>query len=129
EGFGLRMQAGAFVGAYVSGGVSATVQVYMPRPWYKFWAFTWRDVFTIDKDFQVDLLDLLSKLIDYLVRKKANGSTFTPDRDNKLNETKLGVKSFGMEGSSSGAVAPNLRATPEVTAPLNLANYVPKLRE
>ena len=31
-------------------------------------------------------------------------------------------------GSTSG-VRPNLTATPEVTAPLNLANYVPKLRE
>ena len=40
---GLRMQAGAFVGAYVTAGVSATVQIYLPRPWYKFWAFTWRD--------------------------------------------------------------------------------------
>ena len=85
-------------------------------------------VFTFEKDFKVDLLDLLFKLIDYLLAQKANGSSFTEDKDNKLKETKLDVKSFGMAGSST-AVTPNLRATPEVTAPLNLANYVPKLRE
>ena len=125
---GLQMQAGAFVGAYVSAGVAATLQVYLPRPWYKVWAWTWQEVFTINIDFTIDLLSLLSDLIGYLLSKKPNAASFTRDRTNILAETNLGVESFIMQGSSSG-VTPNLRATPEVTSPINLASYVPKLRE
>jgi hypothetical protein len=125
---GPQMEAGAFVGAYVTGGVTAALQIYLPRPWWKVWAFTWQNVFTINKDFKIDLLALMSKLIEYLLTKKTNAGSFKEDTKNKLEETKLGVKSFGMVGSTSG-LRRDLRATPEVTAPLNLANYVPKLRE
>jgi hypothetical protein len=125
---GLRMQAGAFVGAYVAAGVNASAEIWSPRPWYKFWANTWSNLFKIEKDFKVDLLDLMIKLITYLLQKKGNPATLTEDKQNKLQETKLGVKSFGMAGNSN-AVRPDLTATPEVTAPLNLANYVPKLKE
>jgi hypothetical protein len=125
---GLRMQAGAFVGAYVAGGLTLTLQIYLPRPWWKVWAFTWQNLFTVEKDFKVDLLDLMFKLITYLLSKRANTSSFTQDSENRLKETQLDVKTFNLAGSSS-AVTPNLTATPQVTAPLNLANYVPKLRE
>src|SRR3954469_20217813 len=50
---GLQVQAGAFVGAYVSAGVTAALEVYLPRPWYKVWAWTWRTVFTINADFTI----------------------------------------------------------------------------
>ncbi len=66
------MQAGAFVGAYVSGGLTADLQIYLPRPWYKVWSFAWQTAFTIDKDFKVDLLALMFKLIKYLLTKKPN---------------------------------------------------------
>jgi hypothetical protein len=125
---GPEMQAGAFVGAYVAGGVTAALQIYLPRPWWKVWAFTWQNVFTFNKDFQIDLLALMSKLIQYLLSKKPNAGTFKEDTKDKLKETNLEVKGFILEGSSSG-VRRDLRATPEMTAPLNLANYVPKLRE
>ncbi|MEP6539386.1 MAG: hypothetical protein ABJF23_28875 [Bryobacteraceae bacterium] len=125
---GLSLQAGAFVGAYVSAGVTARGQLYLPKPWYKVWAWSWQTVFTIEKDFKIDLLDLMFKLIQYLLKKKANPASFAEDKQNKLKETELGVKSFGMAGTTN-TVRANLTATPEVTAPLNLANYVPKLRE
>lgn len=124
----LQMEAGAFVGAYVSGGVTAKLEVYLPNPWYKVWAWTWKSVFTINKDFKIDLLKLMYALIRYLLSKRANAASFTEDKKNKLEETKLGIQGFSMVGNSTG-VRPNLTATPEVTAPLNLANYVPKLRE
>ena len=125
---GLQMQAGAFVGAYVSVGVAAALEVYLPEPWWKVWAWTWRTLFTISADFTIDLLALMSDLISYLLSRKPNAASFTKARNNILTETNLGVGCFIMEGSNSG-VTPNLTATPEVTAPLNLANYVPKLRE
>lgn len=123
-----QMEAGAFIGAFVSGGVTANLQVYAPDPWYKVWAWTWKNVFTINKDFKIDLLKLMYDLIKYLLSKKANAGSFTEDKSKKLEETKLGIQGFSMVGASSG-VRPDLTATPEVTAPLNLANYVPKLRE
>jgi hypothetical protein len=125
---GLQMQAGAFLGAYVSAGVNAALEVYLPRPWYKVWAWTWQTVFTITAEFKIDLLALMSDLIGYLLARKPNAASFTKARNNILREVNFGVESFIMEGSSSG-VRPDLRATPEVTAPLNLASYVPKLRE
>lgn len=125
---GLRMDAGAFVGAYVTGGVSGALQVYLPKPWYKFWAFTWVTAFNFEKDFRIDLLDLMFTLINYLLRQRPNGTSFTKDTQNRLRETKLDLQGFGMAGSSTG-VTPNLTATPGVTAVLNFANYVPKLRE
>ena len=125
---GLQMEAGAFMGAYVSGGVTATLQVYLPRPWYKVWAFTWVTAFTIRKDFKIDLLKLLFKLISYLLSKKPDGASFKADDKNKLQETKLGVQGFSMVGNASG-VTRNLRATPELVAPINIANYIPNMRE
>src|SRR5262245_46458690 len=65
---GLRMQAGAFVGAYVTAGVNASAQIWHPRPWYKFWANTWSNLFYIEGDFKIDLLNLLFKLIVYLLQ-------------------------------------------------------------
>ena len=125
---GLHMQAGAFVGAYVAAGVNASAEIWSPRPWYKFWANTWTKIFELQKEFKVDLLELMYKLIVYLLQKQGNAASFTEDKQNKLEEAQLGVNSYGMAGNSN-AVRPNLTATPEVTAPLNLANYVPKLRE
>lgn len=125
---GLRMDAGSFVGAYVNAGVSGNLQIYLPRPWWKVWAWSWRTAFNFEEDFRIDLLALMFKLINYLLAQRPNGSTFTEDKDNKLAETKLDVKGYGMAGSSTG-VTKDLTATPAVTAPLNLATYVPKLRE
>src|SRR5690242_2824781 len=66
---GLQMQAGAFLGAYVAAGVNAALEVYLPRPWYKGWAWTWQTVFTINAEFKIDLLALMSDLIGDLDRK------------------------------------------------------------
>src|SRR5436190_20738904 len=63
---GMRMQAGCFVQSYVAAGVTATLQLWKPQPWYKFWVGKWTDAFTVEKDFRIDILDLLLKLIEYL---------------------------------------------------------------
>jgi hypothetical protein len=126
---GLFIQAGAFVGAYATGGLTVTMQVYLPKPWYKLWSWSWQTAFTIDKDFQVDLLALLVKVIQYLLSKSKKG-TFTRDLQQKLKAAQPFVTSFSLDdiGGSSTAVTRNLQAVPEVTAPFNIVNYVPKLK-
>ena len=52
--------------------VTVTAQIYLPRPWWKLWTFAWQTAFTIDKDFKVDLLALMFKLIKYLLTKNPN---------------------------------------------------------
>jgi hypothetical protein len=39
---GLEMQAGLFVGAFVGIGLTLSVQLYLPRPWWKVWSFAGR---------------------------------------------------------------------------------------
>jgi hypothetical protein len=127
---GIRMEAGAFLGAYALGGLTLTLQVYLPRPWYKFWALSWQNAFTTEKNFKIDLLKLMFTLIQALLRKINTGSFFEQDTEDKLKETQLGVRSFYMvgRGGSDNSVRRNLTAVPGVTAPLNLANYVPELK-
>src|SRR5579871_4580205 len=36
---GLEMQAGLFVGASVGFGLTLSVQLFLPRPWWKVWSF------------------------------------------------------------------------------------------
>lgn len=126
---GLFVQAGAFFGAYATGGLTLSMQVYLPKPWYKVWSWSWQTAFTIDKDFKVDLLSLLVKLIQYLLTKSKKG-TFVKDLQQKLKDAQPFVTSFNLSdiGGSSTVVTRDLQATPEVTAPFNIVNYVPKLK-
>ena len=90
---------------------------------------SWQTAFTIDKDFKVDLLALMFTLIKYLLTRNPKAS-FNKDLQNKLKEAQPFVTSFILDATagSSTAVTRNIQPTPQVTAPLNLVNYVPKLK-
>lgn len=127
---GLNMQAGAFVGAYVAGGLTLTLQIITFQPWYKFWAVTWRNVFTVNKDFKIDLLKLMFTLIQFLLSRSSKTSSFKQDIQNRLRDAQPFVQTYSLDdmAGSSSTVTRSLTATPEVTAPLNLANYDPVLK-
>ena len=125
---GMSMQAGCFVQSYIAAGISCTLQYWKPDPWYKFWVGKWQNAFTIEKDFRIDILDLLFKLIEYLLAKKPDAASIKKDTTNKLQETNLDVSSYSFDMRNSSPLTRNLKATPQVTATLNLANYVPKLK-
>jgi hypothetical protein len=125
---GLTMSAGTFVGAALLFGVTVNLQVLAPKPWWKVWALTWRDAFTINADFSLDLLNTLFKLAQYLLSKSSK-NLFTEDTQNRLKAAVPFVKTFSLQDTAgSSTVTPNLRATPKMTFPINIVNSIPKLK-
>jgi hypothetical protein len=125
---GLTMSAGTFVGAALLFGVTVNLQVLAPKPWWKVWALTWRDAFTINADFSLDLLNTLFKLAQYLLSKSSK-NLFTEDTQNRLKDAVPFVKTFSLQDTAgSSTVTPNLRATPKMTFPINIVNSIPKLK-
>jgi hypothetical protein len=128
---GLLMEAGAFMGAYVGGGLTLTLQVYLPKPWYKVWSFGWTDAFAVDLNYTVDLLEILVLLIRYLMSQDHSKSIFEQDPQNRLEKTlATRVKTYSLvdTAGSSNSVQPDLTATPAYTIPFNLINAIPKLK-
>ena len=126
---GLLMQAGGFIGAYAGAGVTLTLQVYKPQPWFKLWSATWRDAFSFNKDFKLDLLKLLFALIQYLLSKNSKNQ-FAEDSGDSLKDVVRFARTFSLidtAGSFTG-VRPNLTATPAMTLPINVANYFPSIK-
>jgi hypothetical protein len=125
---GQLMQAGAFVAAAAGAGVTLSLQVYKPDPWYKPWAIAWRDAFSVDIGVSVDLLKLLYDLIRRLLGGNPSTS-FTEDSENMLKDI-ISVKDFNLTDTigSSDTVQPDLRATPGLILPINIANYFPPLK-
>lgn len=127
---GLEMQAGLFVGAFIGFGLTLSVQLYLPRPWYKVWSFAWRDAFAINVALNVDFLSLLVQLIQYMLSRNSK-SSFAADNQNRLRDTLPDLKqTFAMIDAvgSRNTVEKDLTATPQLTLPFNLVNYFPPLK-
>jgi len=127
---GLEMQAGLFVGAFVGIGLTLSVQLYLPRPWWKVWSFAWQDAFAINVGYNIDLLSLLVQLIQHMLSRNSK-SSFVADNHNRLRDALPDLKqTFAMVDSagSRNAVEKDLTATPQLTLPFNLVNYFPPLK-
>jgi hypothetical protein len=127
---GLEMQAGLFVGAFVGIGLTLSVQLYLPRPWWKVWSFAWQDAFAINVGYNIDLLALLVQLIQHMLSRNSK-SSFVADNQNRLRDALPDLKqTFAMVDSagSRNAVEKDLTATPQLTLPFNLVNYFPPLK-
>jgi hypothetical protein len=127
---GLEMEAGLFVGASIGFGLNLGLQVYLPKRWYTPWTFAWHDAFAVDIGFSVDILALLIELIQFLLSRDSN-SSFMPDNQNRLRDTLPDLKkTFGMvDGAgSSSTIERDLSASPKLTLPFNLINYIPGMK-
>ena len=127
---GLEMQAGLFVGAYVGIGLTMSVQLYLPGPWWKVWSFAWRDAFALNVGYTIDLISLLVQLIQHILSRFSKTS-FGADNQNRLRDTLPDLKqTFAMVDAvgSRDTVERDLTATPQLTLPFNLVNYFPPLK-
>jgi hypothetical protein len=127
---GLEMEAGLFVGASIGFGLNLHLQVYLPKRWFTPWTFAWQDAFGLDFAFSVDILALLVELIQFLLSKDSK-TAFMPDNQNRLRDILPDLKkTFGMvDGVGDGTtVEPDLSASPKLTLPFNLVNYIPGMK-
>jgi hypothetical protein len=80
-----QMVAGLLIGVAAGAGFTLTQQFYLPERWYSPWKWTWRTVFQLSKDFEVDVLTLLLKLIEKLVNRGVSKGTISKATGSKLN--------------------------------------------
>jgi hypothetical protein len=123
-----EMVAGMKIGMLFAGGLSVKEQLYLPSSWYSPWKFTWRTVFDETKSFEIDLLALFAKLINYLLTQGAQAGLWEEDTANTLAKFVPG-KTFKFIGNGKGMIGPanSLTATASYTFPINLVTYIPAL--
>jgi len=124
-----EMQSGMFMGFSFGGGVDAKEQLYLPSAWYSPWKFSWHTVFDASIKVEIDFLELFAELIAYLLEQAAEDALLEKDTSDHLASVIDAGQTFMFVGDTEDELPAqkSLTATPSLTIPINLVDYVPGL--
>jgi len=131
----ITAQSGVIFGVGFTANIHLVQELYLPSSWYSPWRFKWTSVLDKQLTFNIDLLQLLVKLITYLIgRGSGNGTqrgAMQADTTATLKKLLNGQTTWRLFDAVNGGfpASRSLSPAPRLTIPWNMVDYVPVLAQ